>query len=155
MYQEAEWQDVRAQSQKRLAVLSALGFIGLGLTGWAFAQRRQLLCMAALVLTLCAVIFLYDLTVSPLRRYARLVDQLLHGRTHEETLTYSGMGEELAMVEGVPCRVVLCASQDEAGHRYEHSFYLDAEKELPPFAPGERITLRCHEKVIAEWRNAD
>ena len=155
MYTETEWQSLRAQVQKRRTLLLCVCGAVAALSILALILRNQMVSAALMLASVCGFIFFYDLTVRPLSSYAKLLDKLLHGRTHEDTVTYDRTDDYVSMVDGVRCHAVYGTTGDEAGHRYEHVFYLDAEKPKPDCRPGEEITFVCHEKMIGSWRRAE
>ena len=155
MYTEAEWLAVREQVRKRRVIIIAASLLMLAVSVSGLIMRNQIVCTAALLAGACGFVFFYDLTVHPLACYARMLEGLVHGKTHEDTVLYDRIEEQSSMVDGVNCHVVHGSVSDDAGHRYDHTYYLDAEKPTPAWRSGERITFICHENVIADWREAD
>ena len=98
MYTETEWQSLRAQVQKRRTLLLCVCGAVAALSIVALILRNQMVSAALMLASVCGFIFFHDLTVRPLSSYAKLLDKLLHGRTHEDTVTYDRTDDDISRV---------------------------------------------------------
>ena len=70
------------------------------------------------------------------------------GRNHTETMEFKEAESEIFVVEGVPCRsLIFLGAPDKHGTR-EQRFYWDRELPVPPFTPGEQVTLKYTGRTI-------
>lgn len=176
MYQEAELTQIRAQLNKRKALVW-LPAVLLGAAAAAAIIRRAGLCAdavkalhdegvmrsitaceiiayAAVILAVVWLVFGLGLFCGPLKRYAAMLDGVLHGRNHTVTGAWAGAAEALSEVDGVTCRAVGLTVQDEKGRDWERLFYWDNEKPLPDFAPGETVEITHHGKQVVRAASA-
>ncbi len=158
LYSEQKWNDIRAQLNRRQAVLLGIMIALLGGIVWFLAtenhkDHRPEIQVTLLVILLCAsVIFFYDVFLRPLRAYARHVDSSLHGRAHEVTVVFDHVNEEESLVDGVSYRdLIFLGEADKHGDR-ERMFYWDSELPLPSFSRGQEVTLRYFDKFITGYQ---
>ena len=99
----------------------------------------------------CSFIFLWEMTVHPLRCYARHMDAALHGRTHAVRVVFDRVGAEDSMVDGVRFRdLIFLGDSDKHGDR-ERLFYWDRELPLPDFQPGQEINVTYFDRFISGY----
>ena len=158
LYTEQNLADLKKQIRKRLILLFILLAAALILTASTLLMddhrenRPEIYTTLAVVLSGCAVIFIYDLLIHPLRAYARHIDTSLHGRSHEITVVFDHLNAEDSVVEGVTFRdLIFLGEPDKHGTR-ERMFYWDLELPLPEFTQGQQITLRYYDRFITAYQ---
>ena len=142
LYSEKDVEQISFQLKKRYLLLFCGMAVLLGLFIWSMVIRVEWLSMVLFGLFFALAVFVIDLFCLPLHRYKRLMVSALSGRTHVETLEYKETESAPSVVDGVPCRgLIFLGSPDKHGER-EQRFYWDQEFPLPPFAPGDQVTLK-------------
>ena len=141
-YSENDLQQISSQLKKRYLVLGCIMAVILVLVVVSFIMRIEWLSVASVFLLCAAAVFVIDLFCLPLHRYKKLVVSALTGRTHVETLEFSGAEPDSSVVDGVTCRgLIFLGSPDKHGTR-EQRFYWDEELPLPAFHEGDQVTLK-------------
>ena len=142
LYSGKDIQQLSAQLKKRYLVMGCVMAVFLAVFVFSLVIRVEWLSMASFMLFFASAVFVFDVFCMPLRRYRKLINSALTGRTHTEVLEYEKTEEDTSVVEGVPCLgMIFLGSPDKHGSR-EQRFYWDKELPLPDFVPGEQITLK-------------
>ena len=142
LYSEQDLLSLNGQLRKRWIVLGILGAALLGLSVWSMIVRNQWLTMVLVFLLAAAAIFGIDFCCLPLLRSRKLLAAALTGRNHTEALEFERTEPDSSMVDGVACRSLLFLGEPDKHGSREQRFYLDAERPLPDFTPGETVTLK-------------
>ncbi len=90
----------------------------------------------------------WGLALKPLTDYRKLLEGVLHGRTHTVEGRWDGTDEDLSDVDGVECRTVNLILQDEKGWDYQRRFYLERHRELPEIDSGAQVRVTYHDKLL-------
>jgi hypothetical protein len=157
LYQQNDWADNHRQFKRRLWTLLIPEF--LFLTGVIVSilpgVRLQWLTILLTILGGGLAIFCYGLFISPIVSYGRHLKNVLDGRKKEVTGRLTEIGSQSCIREGVeyyPITVNIGEKGDQADDRL---FYYDAHKGIPPFEPGDMVTVTSHDKAVAEIRRAE
>ena len=177
MFTEEELTGIRAQlSRRRLLIfLPALLLAGaaivlivirMGLRSDAVAAMHdpkvmgdirtcEIVSTGCVALALVWLIFAFGMLYSPLRKYEKHLDGVLHGRTHEICGAWAGVSGDISEMDGVPSRSVGLTVLDDKGRDVERLFYWDIQKPLPDVAQGTRVKLVYHGKQIVSLEPAE
>ncbi len=153
MYTEAEMEAVRGQQKRRWLVIGIPCAVFFALIVWGAVQRSYPMAAGATIALGLVLIAGWDLFIKPLHCYEKMLNQVLHGITHEAACTFTSLSEELSTVDGVVYRTmhVVCTDEDK-GRPYDRMFYADAEKSWPEWAEGTPLCITFHGKTIAAVR---
>ena len=177
MFTEEELTDIRKQISKRrlLILLPAVLLVGAAI---ALIVNRFSLCSDAvaamhdpkvmsdirtyeIISTVCIglalvwLIFSYGMLYTPLRKYEKHLDGVLHGRTHEICGAWAGVSGDISEMDGVPSRSVGLTVQDDKGRDIERLFYWDIQKPLPDLQEGTRVKIVYHGKQVVSLTEED
>ncbi len=154
MYQEQELQREKDAIRRRCILTVIPCVIMLGVMIWSLTVRMQWLTDVSCVLFLGMIVFFYELTIRPVIAYARHMDQMLHGITHDVECRFSSIDPDESLVENVRFRAihVLCRGENPESEEYDRLFYYDALKPLPEFAPGQMVRVTYHDRQVADIR---
>ena len=148
LYTEKDLAALRARIGKRQLVLVCVSMVWLALAVVSRVLRVEWLTVVAVVQLGASLIFGLEMLCLPLKRYARLMEAALHGRSHTETFVYDHLEPESSLVDGVSCRsLVFLGEPDKHGTR-ETLFYWDAELPAPALEAGKEYTFRYTGKNI-------
>ena len=148
MYQEQELEVLEAQLKKRwLLTLIPIALLLAGIVV-AIIQRNETAADVLSILLGSVLIFSWSMFLSPIRKYARYVDGMLHGRQREAEGDWKGIEEESSMVDGVRCHALYIVCLDDKQKPYDRLFYLDAEKPKPSFREGQRVRVTYHDRGV-------
>ena len=157
LYQEMNLTSLKKQISRRQLLVSAVALIFLAAVIMTLVldnhkeNRPELLTTLLVIFGGSAFIFLWDLTVKPLRSYARHMDAALHGRTHEITAVFDRPGEEDSLIDGLSFRdLVFLGDADKHGDR-ERMFYWDMELPLPSFQKGQEVRLTYYDRFLTGY----
>ena len=159
LYTEQHLSDLKGQIRRRGLALLGLLLAAVAAIVWLLIiddhkeNRPELAITLVLIISGCALIFLYDLLVHPLRAYEKHIDSALHGRFHESSLVFDRINEESSVVDGVVFQdMIFLGDPDKHGDR-ERMFYWDRELPLPAFSRGQEVTLRYYDKFITGYQD--
>lgn len=150
MYTEQELTLIRQQIKKRWLLMLIPVVLMLVLIVTGIIIRSEFLADAATLLLGISLIFGYDMTIKPLRCYERLIDGLLHGRTHTLDCEFGSMDEDVSLVEGVNYWGVTVVCYDEKNRPYDRLFYYDVQKPRLNIAAGTKVHLVFHDRMLGE-----
>ena len=158
LYNEEMFTALRGQVKKRQILAFAVLAVFLLAAVWTLSvdnhkENRPILATTLLVIAGgCAFIFLWDLTIKPLRCYARHMDNALHGRGHQINAVFNRVGAEDSLVDGVLFRdLIFLGEADKHGDR-DRLFYWDRELPLPDFQPGQEIEVTYYDRFMTGYR---
>ena len=149
IYTDADLRAVRKQISKRWLCLNLPTALLLLTVILSFRLRVQWLTCTATLIGGVLLIAGHDLGIKPLSRYAKFLENCLHGRTRECELPFVRLSENVDEVEGVRCRQLLCTDVDAKGRPYERLFYFDAEKAFPDAREGDKLHIVHHDLYVA------
>ncbi len=157
MYKTNDWEENNRQLKRRLlALLIPLALFLAGIVVSLLPDvRLQWLTILLTILGGAMVIFCYGMFLSPVLSYSRHLKNVLEGRKRETTGRLTEVGSQSCFREGVeyyPMTVNVGEKGDEADDRL---FYYDVHKGMPPFEPGDLITIVSHDKAVADIRRAE
>lgn len=157
LYNEETFLALKKQIAKRqrLVLMAALIFLAaliLVLSMDDHKANRPMLAATLIVIFGCsAVVFLWDLTVRPLRSYAKHQDAALHGRAHDVVAVFERFGTENSVIDGITYRdLIFLGEADKHGDR-ERMFYWDMELPLPGFTQGQEIRLTYYDRFLTGY----
>ena len=114
-------------------------------------HRPVLLTTLLVILGGGALIFLWDMTIKPLRSYAKHIDSALHGRSHETVAVFDRVGTEDSVIDGLTFRdLIFLGEADKHGVR-EQLFYWDMEFPLPAFGKGQELRLTYSDRFLTGY----
>lgn len=149
MYSEAEWQGLKKQQSRRWTALGVLAAVLLAGSLFFFLRRQEVLTILLTVLTGAVLIFGYELLIHPIRSEAALMDQLLHGTTHQVEGIYLGRTDDISLVDGVRVfSLTLQEDRPEEKEPIERLFYFDLEKEFPKLEAGTPVRVTYHDRFV-------
>ncbi len=157
MYKTNDWEENNRQLKRRLlALLIPLALFLAGIVVSLLPDvRLQWLTILLTILGGAMVIFCYGMFLSPVLSYSRHLKNVLEGRKRETTGRLTEVGSQSCFREGVeyyPMTVNVGEKGDAADDRL---FYYDVHKGMPPFEPGDLITIVSHDKAVADIRRAE
>ena len=157
LYEESRLADLKKQISRRQWLVLALVLVFLALVAVTLVldngkENRPVLATTLLViLDGCAVIFFWDMTIRPLRVYAKHMDECLHGRTHQVGAVFDRVGAEDSVIDGHTFRdLIFLGEADKHGDR-ERLFYWDMELPLPDFRQGETLLLTYCDRFLTAY----
>ncbi|MBE5811002.1 MAG: hypothetical protein E7318_08735 [Clostridiales bacterium] len=150
IYSEADYTAIQAQKHKRWLIIGIPCAVFAAALIVSLFIRLQWLTIACTLIIGVLLIAGYDLFIKPLRCYALHLKNCLDGRTHECTLPFIRLSENIDLVEGVRFHQLLVSDTDAKGRPYERLFYFDAEKTLPDIQEGDLIHIVHHDLAVAD-----
>ncbi len=157
LYNEDMFASLKGQIKKRmmiafLVLLVFLAAVVLTLMLDDGKENRPIVATTLLVICAgCSFIFLWEMTIQPLRCYARHINTALHGRTHQVRVVFDSFGADDSMVDGVRFRdLIFLGDSDKHGDR-ERLFYWDRELPLPDFQPGQEIDVTYYDRFMTGY----
>ena len=157
LYYEDHFNALKKQISKRQFFLLLLAFVVLAAVSVTLIlddhkeNRPVLLTTLLLIFGGGMLIFLWDMTVKPLRSYAKHVDSALHGRSHECTVVFDRVGSEDSVIGGLTFRdLIFLGEADKHGER-ERMFYWDMEIPLPDFRKGQELRLTYYDRFLTGY----
>ena len=148
MYTEAELTAVRAQEKRRWITLMIPVALMLAVLVVSLVVRIEWLTDVATLLAGVLLIFGWDMCIKPIHKYAKYIDAMLHGITHELDTEFDSFSPDISLVEGVRYYALTVTEYDEKGKPYDRLFYYDAEKALPSFTKGQPIRVTYHDRSV-------
>ena len=148
LYTDETLNGIRGQLKKRTTVIVIIAAVFAAVGIWSFISRIQWLTVAAFIVAGAVIIFGVEMFCLPLRRYSKLLETALHGRTHTGDFIFDHLEPDESLVDGVPClSMVFLGDPDKHGTR-DQMFYWDRELALPQFTKGQTVTLHYTGKNI-------
>lgn len=154
IYSQQDLTAIRAQRNKRLIALGVPCALLLAILVYSLTARIEWLTSGSTILIGVLLIAGYDFAIKPLLCYEKHLKNCLYGRTRECTLPFVRLCEAEDLVDGVPCRQLLCSDVDGKGRPYDRLFYFDAQKTLPDVQAGDPLLIVHHDLFIADLRKA-
>lgn len=148
MYTQSDIEQNRKRTGKelRLTLLAALPFAALAVA--AFCMRVEPLCMAAVVLCGSVIILMWDLFVSPCRRYGRFLSEVTGGLTRRTAGTVVRLGEDRVFQDGVWFNELILNIYEDLSEEGERRFLYDCAKESPAAFLGKDVALTSHGSFV-------
>ena len=157
MYQTSDWEENRHQLKRRLLAL-LIPMIPL-LAGIVVSLlpniRLQWLTIMLTILGGVMAIFCYGMFISPVVSYGRHLKNVLEGRKRETTGRLTEFAGQSCFREGVEYYPMTINIGDKGEEEDDRLFYYDVHKGMPPFKPGDMITVVSHDKAVADIRRAE
>ena len=113
-------------------------------------SRVELLCMAAVVLCGGVIILLWDLFVSPCRRYGRYLSEVTSGLTRRTAGTVVRLGEDRVFRDGVWFNELILNIYEDLSEEGERRFLLDCAKQVPPELMNQDVALTSHGNYVLD-----
>lgn len=159
MYDENDLLAARMQRAARLrvavipaGVVFAIA-VGLFIYGQNIRSDQLWIVTATLsILSLCYFLFLYGVSVRPMRMYELHVDQMLHGKKRETTGVLKTFEEKPCEKNGVDCYPMMLNVGNTDDGKDDRLFYFDVHKEKPHISLGERVTIESNDMMVAAYR---
>ena len=149
IYSEQDYSAINEQIRRRSLLMGIPCALLLATLVASFIVRLEWLTATCTILIGAILIAGYDLFLKPLVCYRRFLDNVLHGRTHETILPFVSIGEDINLVDGVPCRALSCQDIDGKGRPYDRLFYFDCAKTFPSFDEGQHVCIVHHDLLVA------
>ena len=149
IYTEADYAAIAQQYKKRWLILAAPCVLLFAVLVYSLCIRVEWLTTACTIVIGVLLIAGYDFFIKPVQCYKNHLNHSLHGRTAECELPLIRLSENIDVVDGVPCRQLLCADTDGKNRPYERLFYFDATKELPNVKEGDMLHIVHYELMVA------
>ncbi len=157
LYDEEMFTSLKGQIKKRTMLALSVLLVFLAAAAFTVAlddgkENRPIIATTVLVICAgCSFLFLWEMTVQPLRCYARHMNSALHGRTHAVRVIFDSVGANDSMVDGVRFRdLIFLGDSDKHGDR-ERLFYWDRELPLPDFQPGQEIDVTYYDRFMTGY----
>ena len=109
---------------------------------------------AAVIVAGAFLIFFWGVYLSPLSKYERHVNQMLHGRQRETRGVLKEVETELCHRDGVDCRRVWINVGDKNADEDDRQLYLDALKPMPEIALGTPVIATSNDNMISDLKAA-
>ena len=156
MYQISDWEENRHQLKRRLlALLIPLIFFLAGIAVSLLRNiRLQWLTMLLTILGGAMVLFCYGMFISPVLNYGRHLKNVLEGRKKETEGCLIEISSQSCIREGVEYYSMVINIGDKSDEADDRLFYFDVHKGMPPYKPGDMITVVSHDKAVADIRQA-
>ena len=150
MYTQLDIEQNRKKTGRELCftLLAALPFAALAVA--AFWMRREVLCMAAVVLCGGVIILLWDLFVSPCRRYGRYLSEVTSGLTRRTAGTVVRLGEDRVFRDGVWFNELILNIYEDLSEEGEQRYLYDCAKERPEAFIGKDVALTSHGNYVLD-----
>ena len=159
MYTDADLTNARKQRAFRLrvAVIPAAVFVAAAVGLFIYGQniRSDSLWMITVALTIlggCSFLFLYGLSVRPMRMYELHVEQMLHGRKRETTGILKSFGDQVCEKNCVDCYPMMLNIGRKDDGKDDRLFYFDVHKERPNIPIGTVMTVESNDMMVAAYR---
>ena len=149
IYTEADYTSIKQQKNKRWIALGIPCAIMLAVIVYSLVIRLEWLTTACTIIIGVILIAGYDFSIKPLSCYHKPLHNRLPGPPRECDLPFLSPSENIDIVEGVPCRQLLCADDDAKGRPYERLVYFDAQKEFPDVKAGDMLHIVHHDLSVA------
>lgn len=158
MYTEEELLLARKQRRSRLrtAVIPAAvvlaAAIGLFVYGQSIRSDQLWIVTATMtILALCFFLFLFGVSVRPMRMYELHVAQMLYGKKHETTGVLKAFEERTCDKNGVDCYPLMLNVGGKDDGKDDRLFYFDAHKERPNIPLGASVTIESNDMMVAAY----
>ncbi len=157
MYQTSDLEENRQQLKRRLlALLLPMVLLIAGIVVSLLPDiRLQWLTILLTILGGAAVIFCYGIFIHPVLSYGRHLKNVLEGRRRETTGRLSEFSSQSCFREGVEYYPMVINTGDKGDEADDRLFYYDVHKGMPPYKPGDMITVVSHDKAVADIRRAE
>lgn len=157
MYQKSDWEENRQQLKRRvLALLIPMAVLIAGIVISLLPNiRLQWLTITLTIVGGAIAIFCYGLFISPVLSYGRHLKNVLEGRKRETTGLLVSFGSQSCFREGVEYYPMIINVGDKGDEADDRLFYFDVHKGMPPYKPGDMITVVSHDKAVADIRKAE
>lgn len=157
MYQTSDWEENRNQLKRRLLALliPMIPLLGGIVVSLLPNIRLQWLTILLTILGGAMAIFCYGMFISPVVSYGRHLKNVLDGRKRETTGCLTQFASQSCFREGVEYYPMTINVGDKCEEEDDRLFYYDVHKGMPPYKPGDMITVVSHDKAVADIRRAD
>lgn len=159
MYSEEDLLRARQQraSRVRAAVIPAAVALAAAIALFVYGQiiRSDQLWMVTVALTIagcCYFLFLYGVSIHPMRMYELHIRMMLHGKKRETTGILKSFGEKCCEKNGVDCYPMVLNVGEKNDGKDDRLFYFDAHREKPAIAPGTSMTVESNDMMVAAYR---
>ena len=157
MYQTSDLEENRQQLKRRLlALLLPMVLLIAGIVVSLLPDiRLQWLTILLTILGGAAVIFCYGIFIYPVLSYGRHLKNVLEGLRRETTGRLREFSSQSCFREGVEYYPMVINTGDKGDEADDRLFYYDVHKGMPPYKPGDMITVVSHDKAVADIRRAE
>ncbi len=150
MYTEQDLLSINKQLKTRWTLLGVIALLFVAGIVYSLIIRMEALTAGLTIVLGAILIFVFDLAIKPLHRYAALLRNLLHGRTRQLDCAYLHIDADISLVDGVKYYGMTVLQQDEdGGDPFERLLYWDAQKPIPQLEQGEKLHIVYHDRMIA------
>ena len=157
LYNEETFASLKKQISKRqrLLLLAAVAVLAAVIASMILDDHKEnrpvLLTTLLVIFGGGALIFFWDLTIKPLRSYAKHIDSALHGRSHEALAVFDRVSAEDSVIDGLTFRdLIFLGEADRHGER-ERMFYWDMELPLPDLKKGQELRLTYYDRFLTGY----
>lgn len=156
MYSENDLTMIKNQLKKRrlgiwIPCAALLSFIVLN----AIFIKKEWLTYLIFIIAGCFTVFGLDFIVMPVKKYARYLNNALHGRTRTLNCIYKSTDADVDVKEGIRCRAVTVSEGDVKNEKDDRLLYLDVLAAEPDWQEGDKLNLTTHDKYIVDWKKAE
>ena len=137
-----------------IAVIPTLAIFLLSIAIFVYGQINRseklwMVTVALTVLSLGTLLFLYGTWVKPARLYERHIRYMLHGKQITTTGYVKEISNEISIQESLPFYPLLLNVGEVNDPEDDRLFYYDAQKEAPPCAVGDKVTVTSNDRKIS------
>lgn len=110
----------------------------------AFILRMEPVCIAATILTVGAMIFMWDLKLGPHLRYRTFLREITSGLSHETVGALVRISPDPVYQDGVYSREIFINIYEDLSEEGERRFLLDCAKPIDEALMGRDIVVTSH-----------
>lgn len=150
MYSKADFENNAKRIRREwLRVLLIAGPFLAGAAA-AFLLRVEIACTACVIIAGAALIFLWDMRLSPLYHYGSFLKEVTSGLQHRTAGALVSIGSDPAYQDGVNFYEVIINIYEDMAEDGERRFYLDSLKTIDPEMIGTDVVLTSHGSYILQ-----
>lgn len=150
LYDQTDFDQSRQVKRRQITRALALALPFFALAVAAFWLRRELLCIAGLVIAGAILIFLYDLRIKPALRYDRYLAEAHGGLSRQTVGALVRIGGDLVYQDGVNFHEVILNIYEDMTEEGERRFLLDARKDIPQDWIGQDVVVTSHGSYLLD-----
>ncbi|MBQ3669783.1 MAG: hypothetical protein II920_11225 [Clostridia bacterium] len=141
---------VKTRTRVALGIILICAFVALIITFTALKLQAPVLIASGVGFIVCY--FVWSFKIMPWIHYNRFIKELTIGRKRVMECEFEDISSETRMFDNIEVRdVTVSVGKEEEDERL---YVLDADKQFPDIAPGERITVTSYGNFITDIAKA-
>ena len=151
LYTQEDIQHNATQMKGVLTQLGALSILLVAALAASLVVRAEWLTIILTILWGGALIFLWEMKLSPVLAYRRYLRSVAQGMTRTAEGVLVSLAEEGTFKEGVFFSVMILNVDEKMDPEGERLFYVDRCKTRPALVPGDRVRVTSHGNYVVSW----